>query len=590
VIHHVRWLFLAPQAGLSQQETTMKFFSRQTRRPASSRRRTARPRLEPLDGRLLLSGFGPADGAYIVEDRAGGDYRDVQIQPTTQAIVAVGVPGNSSYAFGVERYNSDGSPDTSFGNSGLASPLLGPGQRTSSLVLQPDGKVVVAGQVNIPGSVDIGLARLNPDGTPDAGFGSGGWTGFSVQPGADTASGVALQSTGKIVVAGQSNLLTTSPYNPSTLVARFTAGGAIDSGKGAFGQVVRGQAAGYTLTSFTSYSSGSQAYVDVAVQPDDKLVAVGSFSNDGNNFKPVVARYTATGTLDKTFNGKGYAVLAPAGISSLNARAVALQSNGQIVVVGSCSDIDGADDMLVARYNADGTLDTGFAGGAGYVRIDVDGTASQTQERGTDVAIQPDGKIVVAGNLQREADLSGSVMVARLNTDGTLDSTFGVGGIKLGTPLAGTGYHFFMGWRVALQSNGNIIVAGTDDWGTTGDTSHPLLMRFFPTTTSPLQSGGVSALAPSHTNPLTPAQVQRLLTEVVARSQATGADVSGLASLDVRIPNPPDATLGLDSGNTISFDSSASGWDRLVGRSTRPGRVPQAGRTDLLSAMTTRPV
>jgi uncharacterized delta-60 repeat protein len=132
----------------------------------------------------------------------------------------------------------------------------------------------------------------------------------------------------------------------------------------------------------------------------------------------------------------------------------------------------------------------------GYVRIDIDGTVSSTQERATDVAVQPDGKIVVVGNLQRNADLSGSVMVARLNTDGTLDSTFGAGGIKLGTPLAGTGYHYFRANAVALQSNGNIIVGGVDNWGTTGDTSRPLLMRFFGSSTgSALPAFGGAAVS-----------------------------------------------------------------------------------------------
>jgi hypothetical protein len=72
------------------------------------------------------------------------------------------------------------------------------------------------------------------------------------------------------------------------------------------------------------------------------------------------------------------------------------------------------------------------------------------------------------------------VMVARLNTDGTLDSNFGAGGLKLGSPLAGTGYHSFVGNAVALQSDGSIIAAGIDYWGMTGSTTSPLLMRFNP--------------------------------------------------------------------------------------------------------------
>ena len=92
-------------------------------------------------------------------------------------------------------------------------------------------------------------------------------------------------------------------------------------------------------------------------------------------------RYTASGSLDTTFNGSGYSVLFPAGFSSIYAKAVELQSDGKIIVAGSSTGIDGSSDMLVARYNSNGTLDTGFGGGSGFVRLDVDGTASATGRR-----------------------------------------------------------------------------------------------------------------------------------------------------------------------------------------------------------------
>src|SRR5207248_3272206 len=81
--------FIVSQAGLSKKDTTMKFFSRKIRRPVSPKPRTAKPRLEPLEERQLLSGFGPEDGAYIVESWSGS-YSDVKIQPGDQKIVAAG--------------------------------------------------------------------------------------------------------------------------------------------------------------------------------------------------------------------------------------------------------------------------------------------------------------------------------------------------------------------------------------------------------------------------------------------------------------------------------------------------------------------
>jgi hypothetical protein len=148
-----------------------------------------------------------------------------------------------------------------------------------------------------------------------------------------------------------------------------------------------------------------------------------------------------------------------------------------------------------------------------------------------------------------------------------------VGGVKLGTPLAGTGYHYFRAYAVALQSDGSIIVAGADNWGTTGDTAHPLLMRFFPTSSSSLMAAGGATTAPSDIKPLTLAQVQPPLTAGIARWQAPGTNASGLGSLDVRITNLPDATPDLASGNAISLGSGAAAWDSLVHRSSRWGRM-----------------
>ena len=288
----------------------------------------------------------------------------------------------------------------------------------------------------------------------------------------------------------------------------------------------------------------------------------------------IVARYTASGTLDKTFGGGGYSVFLPAGISAYGT-AVALQSDGKIIVTGSCTGAGGANDLLVARYNTNGTLDTSFGGGSGYVRLD-NAAATQSQEVGRDVAIQPaDGKIVVAG-VTTVTGNPRNVLVARFNVDGTPDATFAPGGYKIGAPLPNTGYHSFSGRGVALRSDGSIIVAGDDDQGTSGD--HPLLMRFLPTTASPQLAIGGAAQAPSHIKLLIRAQVQPLPTAGTVPRQTTEANVNGLGSLGVRSTNLSDATLGLASGNTIIVDSSARQalaglWVARGGaRTSAPGR------------------
>ena len=368
-------------------------------RPAPRHRAKANLRLERLEDRLALSGFGPEDGAFIVEPWTGG-YHDVAIEPGSQKIVAAGIMNDVPLSVAVAHYDSLGNADSTYGSGGLANPPLGPNSETAlSLVLQPDGKAVVAGYDREAGSgvpYVIGLGRLNTNGSPDASFGSGGWSKFDVQSGKySSGEGVGLQSSGKIVVSGSA----WSYPNPSSsaFVARFKANGAIDSGKGAFGKVVQGKATGATLSTFGSPHNG---FGDLAVQPDDKIVTVGYNDITGNeDYRLVVARYTASGTLDTTFNSTGYNLFLPPGINNPRAGEIALQADGKIVVAGTCSGIDGRIDILVARFNANGTLDTSFGGGSGYVRFDVDDATTSTAEQARGLAIQPDGKIVVGGQV-----------------------------------------------------------------------------------------------------------------------------------------------------------------------------------------------
>jgi uncharacterized delta-60 repeat protein len=462
--------------------------SRGPGRLASSRPTARELRIERLEVRLAFSGFGLEDGAYIVEDRPLSRYWDVQIQPHDQAIVAVAVEGTPDLAFRraapatVARYDSQGSVDSAYGVSGLATlpagmhyPYYG-----KSLAIQPDGKAVVAGRAQ-PGN--LAVARLDLDGSLDASFGNGG----SVTAGIPFAvGGIGLQSSGKVVVAGVN--ISRSPYRTGpAFAARFTATGALDSGSGGFGQFVGGgeERAGYTVTSFGS--GGEYYYHDLAVQTDDKIVAIGYF-RDSNGARLLVARYTADGVLDNTFNTVGY-ILLPRGTGS----SIALQSDGKIVVAGSTA-ADTLGDMFVARVNVNGTLDTTFGGGDGYAILDIDGTASQTVERASDVAIQPDGKIVVVGEVgDFEPDVSAPVrvLVARINVDGSSDLSFGGTGFKQGG--IGTAEYLFKGHAVALQSDGTIIVAGAETfYNVQTSRTRPLLMRFYGDvpTSGPVIRGG----------------------------------------------------------------------------------------------------
>ena len=428
------------------------------------------------------------DGAYIVEPWSGS-YSAVKIQPGDQKIVAAGTmnianpDATTENRMAISRYTSLGTPDLSYGIggpsilplSGLSAPMLGSTRVYGhDLVLQPDGKALVSGPVQGPTLYEKThvVARFTASGTLDGSFGGGGWASLDARSDDyySLTAGVSLQSTGKVVVALSSMGSSTDPG----IVGRLKANGVLDGGSKGFGPSKKG----YTLTTF---GTADVFYHKLAVQADDKLVAVGSTLFPGQGWRLLVARFTASGVLDSKFNGCGYHILLPAGLSDTRGQDVARQSDGKIVVAGFCTGIDGADDMLVARYKTNGRLDTSFGGGTGYVRLDIDGTASMTSEMADAVAIQPDGKIVSAGTLIVSGNPN-SILVVRLNANGTPDATFGGSGFKLGTPPAGPDYHSFWGGAVALQADGGIIVAGRDDWDSSeaSDALHPLLMRFIP--------------------------------------------------------------------------------------------------------------
>lgn len=300
---------------------------------------------------------------------------------------------------------SDGNVITDFGSASASSNDVG-----RSVALQADGKIVVAG---VSGN-SFALVRYNTDGTLDGSFGTGGkmTTAFS-QYYSDQIYSVALQADGKIVVAGQGGYM--------FAVARYNADGSLDTAFDADGKV--------TTSAFTSAQS-------VAIQADGKIVVAGSGSGSGFGNDIAVARYNADGSLDTGFDADGKA-LADLGFSD-NGNSVTLQKDGKIVVAGMSGD-----NFALVRFNANGSLDTGF---------DTDGkltTDFGSYDQATSVALQADGKIVVAGTS------SGAFALARYNTDGSLDTGFDTDG-KLTTLVGRASY----AQSVVVQADGKILVAG----------------------------------------------------------------------------------------------------------------------------------
>jgi uncharacterized delta-60 repeat protein len=365
--------------------------------------------LDPSFGRsgLKMTDFyGGADLAHAVAVQADG-----------RIVVAGTTYQNNDYTdedFAIARYTADGKLDDSFGTKGrVTTDFPGLAAVPSAVVVQPDGKILVAGGA-YPLFVFAGnfkLARYNPDGTLDGGFGNGGIVTTNFGHGS-YAFGLALQPDGKIVAAGTVfvDFSTDDSSNTDFGLARYNADGTLD---GSFGN------GGKVLTDFDGYNDDALA---VLIQPDGKIVAAGSAKNPVSYYDFALARYLPNGTLDSSF-GQGGRVRTDFGVQNLDeARAAVLQPDGKIVAAGFASLAFGDTRYAAARYNADGTIDKTF-GSKGRTRLHFGSCCEQAHS----VLLQSDGKVVLVGFPDSESSDSDFVLM-RLDTSGALDPGFGKNG------------------------------------------------------------------------------------------------------------------------------------------------------------------
>ena len=358
-----------------------------TATPRPSRR--ARVRVEGLDGRLLLTA-GALDTTF-------------------------GPPGGGG------RVTSDAAQ---FGNA---------------VTTQVDGKIVVAGNINNAGtSSDFVVTRFNADGTSDASFGDGGRVVLDFYGDFDVAHAVAVQPDGKILVAGYA-MTPDTDGNPETTedtedfaLARFHADGTLDTAFGTVGKV--------TVNMSTTKSLNYEMAKAILIQGDGKIVlggdAMGLSSPDF-----ALTRFHANGTLDTGFGVGGKVLTNFEGSSYESLQALAIQGDGKIVAAGATSTFGTGSDFGLARYNANGTLDTSFdaVGKDGKVRTDFAAKGGKTPaiDEAKGLVIQPDGRIVVVGSTRRATTAESGFALARYSTNGALDTTFGSGG-KVITDFGGS--------------------------------------------------------------------------------------------------------------------------------------------------------
>ena len=456
------------------------------------------------DGRIVASGGlivrylddGSLDTSFSGDGKLGpiggvfnGMIAETIVLQGDGKLLVGGTYSGSQMSIG--RLNADGSTDTGFGSNGRVNTSFGmTGAWVRSLLVLPDGKILAGGE----SGADLAIAQYSPDGVLDANFGTGGSVTFDLSPGAsDRVLELIRQSDGRLVAAG---LIQPQDVLGSMGLVRFNADGSHDAtfgttnGRTVLNVVegryfIPGQASGagddiivsgvlgdygtpvdFAVARFDadgapvdSYGDGGVAGAaftgpgsnrasDVLVLPDGRFVVAGSTWGPFNTSDFMLARYLPDGAPDATF-GEGGTVLTDFGRSEFS-NVLAVQDDGKLVVAGRFVDRDGRFTLAMARYNEDGTLDTGF-GDEGRVIADFG-----ANEFFASVAIQHDGKILAAGWVSRRTTTNDQdLIVVRYDPDGTLDGAFGTGGITaidFGESERGT--------ALLLQPDGKIVLAG----------------------------------------------------------------------------------------------------------------------------------
>jgi uncharacterized delta-60 repeat protein len=403
--------------------------------------------LAAAQGDLDLS-FNPPNGFSVF--KGPGDRRDRGIEIAVQTDGKILVLGYSHTGTNDDlllvRYTPEGKLDPTFSQYGFVTYIGGQGDdRGLGLALQADGKIIAVGQYHNGIDRDILVLRYLDDGTLDPAFAD---QGVFIYPGAasgtNIAFGVAIQKDGKILVTGESS----NGSNQDLILLRLTPAGVLDGTFGTGGVVT-----------YPGSGGGLDRGFAVTVQDDEKIVVVGAVTIQTKD-DLLALRYKPDGTPDTDFATQGEFLYSAAGDRSDYGYGVSVQPDGKILLIGVSSAPPDIPRLIVLRLTGQGTLDQTF-GTQGVVTYPASGTA---QAYGYGAAFQRDGKILVVGSL---VDGSGEdVLALRMNTNGTLDETFGLNGVVL---FQGAGKGIDRGHGLALQKDGKIVVTGFSFNGTTDD-------------------------------------------------------------------------------------------------------------------------
>lgn len=350
----------------------------------------------------------------IVVNPLGFYATSMVLQPDGKILLAAG---------SLFRYHNNGTLDNSFDLDGSVSPPCG----ASSVALQNDGKIVVAGQYDNGNNYDVRVLRYNSDGTLDNTFGTMGLITidvFSFQD--DTPSGIAVLSDGRIIVCG-------SIGSGGGFLLKLNTDGSMDNSFNSSGTVL-----------LSRVSSGMK------IQSDGKIVIVGTKkSSSPQNDQMSIQRINSDGTMDNSFDSfEGDGIIDIGSGEKASGHGVAIQPDGKIIAVGSTyawNSFPPYYALKIERLKPNGDYDfskvIAFSNNPSFVV-------------GNDVALQSDGKIVIVG-YYTEMGIS-YFGLARLNSDGTFDNTFSSDGLQ--TTLIENNCRAY---SVLIQPDGKILVGGT---------------------------------------------------------------------------------------------------------------------------------
>lgn len=401
-----------------------------------------------LSAGTLDSSFG-GDGRVTTSAGASFSAAEDVIQQADLKLVAVGSSSEGSGTagrFALVRYLPNGSPDSGFSGDGIVNTAVGSGNAEALAVIQQaDGKLVAVGRAvnsNAQPTGDFAVVRYNANGALDTTFSN---DGIVLTPPSSTiasdvfedgANAVVETPDKKLVVAGFSGTATNSDF----ALVRYNPDGSLDLSFSPIGQ------AGKVTTDFGNQQR--DVIFSMIQQADGKLFAAG-FSNNGANDDFAVARYTADGAIDSTFNANGRKRVS-LGSGDDHALSVIQQTDGKYVVAGY-STANGKERIALVRYLSNGDLDPGFNGN-GIVRTSI----GSGNDRAYRVLQLPDGKLLVAGYTQVTGDDFDFVIV-RYNQNGSLDTTFSGDGWLRTSFGARTDQAF----AAVQQQDQRIVLAGT---------------------------------------------------------------------------------------------------------------------------------